>query len=176
MTKLELFHFFRPLLIRVTGVPEIILADPNAPAPQGSYGALRIDDHSRQFGQAIQRQVVTDKKTIVTEIDRQLVRSMTINFYRTGALEYAHKIAEFQKFPSVIDEMKRKRIGVDYVGPVQNLTTLFAGVHEERTSVNIDVWHNSVITDEVNTIEHANLTIEDEKARKIAQFDVKIYD
>lgn len=176
MTKLELFHIFRPILMRVTGVPEIILADPNAPAPSGSYGALRIDDHSRQFGQAIQRQVVTDKQTIITEIDRQLVRSMTINFYRSGAIEYAHKLAEFQKLPSVIDELKRHRAGVDYVGPVQNLTTLFAGKQEERTSVTIDVWHNSVIADEVNTIEKANLIVEDEKARKLAEFDIKLYD
>lgn len=176
MTNVELFKIFRPLLMRVTGVPEMILADPNASAPKGTYAAVRIDDSIVQYGQSIQRQVVTDRQSIVTEIERQFRKTIVVDFYREGSVGFATKIAEFQKLPSVMDVLQRNNIGVHHVSNVNNLTTLFAAMMEERANVTIEIWYTSKITDEINTIEHANIIIEDEKDRTLAEFEVTLYD
>ncbi len=52
MTSLELFKLLRPIILTVTGVPECIMADPNAQAPTGPYASVRVRQAIHERGQA----------------------------------------------------------------------------------------------------------------------------
>lgn len=52
MTDKEIFLILRPHILRVTGVPECILADPNAQAPTGEYASVRPRQGISERGQA----------------------------------------------------------------------------------------------------------------------------
>ena len=174
MNKIDLFRVLRPIVMRVTGVPECIMADPNAQAPTGSYCAIRTHSHVRKWSEGVQVHKVTDRRTIETTIRQQLVDEATIEFYRDGAIDYAQKLFDARSLPSVTDDLMRHKVGVSEVQPVQNLTTLFNGKQEERASIAFTLFYEHLIHDEVNTIEQVGVVIEDEKERVLAEFDTKV--
>lgn len=174
MTNLELFKIFRPLIMKVSRVPEVILSDQNAPAPAGTYCAMQMGSSLRQYGQVIERREVTKDRTIKTKYYRQFEVDCTLNFYRKGSLNHASRIVEFNRLMSIADELKRHKVGVNYIGAVQNLTQLFSANMEERANIRMTLWYSDAIEDEVNTIEQTHIVIENEKERVIAEFDVHV--
>lgn len=174
MTNLEMYKIFQPLIKKACGVPHVIYADQNAPAPSGPYCAIQFGTNVRQYAQAVQRRHVTDRRTIVTKYYRQLEVDCMINFYRAGALDYARKLIEFNHLQFVVDVMQRHKMGVRNISAVHNLTELFSGNMEERANVKMVVWYSDPIEDEVNTIEHAKIILETEEEVVLAEFDVDV--
>lgn len=174
MNHVEIYKILQPLIKRVSQVPTVILANQNAPAPIGTYCGVRIETSTKQYGQVIERSRVTDRQTIVTEYYRQLAVDCTLEFYREGALHHAKRLIEFNKLPTVNEVLQRHEMGINWVGEVHNLTTLFNANMEERASMSMTLWYSDPIEDEVNTIESVRVVVENEEERTIAEFDVDV--
>lgn len=167
MTNEELFKIIRPIIMRVTGVSACILGDPNAPAPLGSYCAVRPHSHTAQRGQANVTMTDGNDRNIVTSVKAQLKTTLAIDFYRSKAVEYATRLLQFNRLPSVSEEAMRNKIGILGTSSVSNLTKLVSANQEERAHIEVYIWHEGLIADTVNSIEIVEFVLSDDKNREL---------
>lgn len=174
MTDVELFQILRPHIMRVTGVPECILADPNAKAPAGEYASVRPRQGISERGQAniYTSDIVGDK--VRTEVRSQIIAQCEINFYRGQALRRAELLKECHKLPSVAWDLFKHKVGWGGAEPVNNLTALQASNFEQRAQIIIKLWYETSNVDDINNILSASATVEDEKARLLQTVDVNL--
>lgn len=162
MTDIELFQILRPHIMTVTGVPECILADPNARAPQGEYASVRPRQSVSERGQAnIYTRDIPDNK-VRTEVRAQIVASCEVNFYRGRALERAEMLKQCHKRPDVAWDLYRHKIGWAGTDAVNNLTALQASNFEQRAQIVIKLWYESTNIVDINNILSASISVEDE--------------
>lgn len=174
MTDKEIFLILRPHILRVTGVPECILADPNAQAPTGEYASVRPRQGISERGQAnIYTRDIPDNK-VRTEVRAQIVASCEVNFYRGRALERAEMLKQCHKRPDVAWDLYRHKIGWGGTEPVNNLTALQASNFEQRAQIVIKLWYEASNIDDVNNILSASTIVEDEKAGTLQTIDVEL--
>lgn len=175
MTDLELFQIIRPHIIRVTGVPECILADPNAPSPLNiEYASVRPRQSVRERGQANIYNSDQPGDLVRTEVRSQIIASCEVNFYRGRALERAEKLKECHKLPSVTWDLFKHGIGWGGTDPVNNLTALQASNFEQRAQIVVRLMYETSNIEDVNNILSVSVGVEDEKARFIQSVDVNL--
>lgn len=175
MTSLEIFAVLRPIIMTVTGVPECILADPNAQAPTGPYASVRVRQAIRERGQA--NITITDlpvTREVRYNIRAQIICDVSVDFYRGTAMEYAEKLKECHKRPDVPWLLYRKQLGWGGTDAVNNLTALQSGNMEQRAQITIRLYYEAIDIVDVNRIERVSATIENEKAETIESVDVTI--
>ena len=175
MTSLEIFKILRPILMTVTGVPECIMADPNAQAPLGPYASVRVRQAIRERGQANVR--ITDvpvTRQVRYDVRAQIICDVSVDFYRGAAMEYAEKLKECHKRPDVPWILMRAGLGWGGTDAVNNLTTLQSGNFEQRAQITVRLYYEAVDIVDVNNIERVAAVVEDEKARTIQSVDVTI--
>lgn len=175
MTDKELFAILRPHIIRVTGVPECILADPNAQAPGNiEYASVRPRQSVTERGQAniYTSDIAGDQ--VRTEVRSQIIARCQVNFYRGEALRRAELLKECHKLPSVAWDLFRNKIGWGGTEPVNNLTALQASNFEQRAEITIRLMYETTNIDDINNILSASVTVEDEKARLLQTVDVNL--
>ncbi len=175
MTSLEIFKLLRPIVMNVTGVPECILADPNALAPTGPYASIRVRQAIRERGQANVR--ITDvpvTRQVRYDVRAQIICDVSVDFYRGAAMEYAEKLKECHKRPDVPWILMRAGLGWGGTDAVNNLTALQSGNFEQRAQITVRLYYEAVDIVDVNNIERVAAVVEDEKARFIQCVDVNL--
>lgn len=175
MTSLEIFKILRPIVMTVTGVPECILADPNAKSPTGPYASIRVRQSIRERGQA--NVTITDlpvPRQVRYDIRAQIICDVSIEFWRGNAMEYAEKLKECHKRPDVPWLLMRAGVGWGGTDAVNNLTALQSGNMEQRAQITVRLYYEAVDIVDVNNIERVVATVENEKAQTIQSVDVTV--
>lgn len=174
MTDVELFQILRPHIMRVSGVPECILADPNAQAPKGEYASVRPTQAVRQRGQA--NIYVSDQpgNLIRTDVRAQIIADCEVNFYRGSALARARSLIECHKRPDVAWDLFRHKIGWGSTEAVNNLTALQASNFEQRAQITIKLWYETSNIVDINNILSASATVADENGQTLQSVAVNL--
>jgi len=174
MTNEQLFAILRPIVMRVTGVPECILADQNAASPGGEYASIRPRQTIDQRGQAHLIPTNTPGDLVQVDVRAQVIATATVNFYRGDAMARVERLKECNKRPDVsIDLFKA---GVRWLGTsaANNLTALQSVNWEQRAQISVRLGYEVSSLSEVNNILSASVILEDEKARVLETFEVTI--
>lgn len=168
MTREELFDLLRPIILNVTGVPECILADPNAPSPQGEYASLESFQGVTERGQPYLRYANSGTQDVNVQVETNVTVEAVVNFYggvnprgRAMALRNAHKI------PSNSIALLQAGVGWANTGPINNLSALQSSRVEQRAATSIFLHFTNITADSLNaildapigTIEYADGTV-----------------
>ena len=172
MTDEDLFKVLRPIIIKVSGVPQCILADQNQQAPNGPYATIRPRQSINERGQAniYDKDIPGDK--VQGNAKAQVICTCSIQFYRGDALMYAERLKQANKRYDVSIDLFKAKIGWNGTGPVNNLTALQSANQEQRSQIDIRLMYEVENISEVNAILSTGLIIENEKAVVIEQIDV----
>lgn len=174
MTDSELFLILRPHIMRVTGVPECILADPNAQAPNGEYASVRPTQSVRQRGQANIYTSDRPDNLIRTDVRAQIIADCEVNFYRGSALARARSLIECHKRPDVAWDLFKHKIGWGGTEAVNNLTALQASNFEQRAQIVIKLWYETSSIVDINNILSASATVADENGQTLQSVAVNL--
>jgi len=173
MTELELFNIIRPVILSVTGVPEVILANPNIPAPAGEYAAVLPKQSVSQRGQAnIYGSNSVATNTVDVDVRAQAVAECSVNFYRGDAPYRAELLQQANKRPSVSSALFKAGVGWQRTGAVNNLRFLQADNWENRAQISMYLMYEETVHDIVNSIESVQVVVEDSATNELADFEV----
>ena len=164
MTNSEIFAVLRPIIMRVTGVPECILADPNAPAPNGAYCSVRPRQGIRERGQANVYNRNVPGNFVRTEVRAQIIATCDINFYRGNAQEYAEKLMQCNKRPDVSMDLFKAKLGWGGTDAINNLTALQSANYEQRAQITVRLMYETSDIVDINNILSASVAVSDENA------------
>lgn len=174
MKNEELFLLMRPIIMEACGVPALIYSNDSGggKAPSGEYATLypRVDE--RQRGQAtILRRDAPDNK-VETIIRRPVIVNCSVNFYRGNAHEYAARLIECNKHPTISMMLLRAELGWLDTSQVNDLTAIQSANWEQRAQINIRIMYTSESRSLINNILTVDYTMEDEKGRELSTFTV----
>lgn len=176
MTSEDLFDILRPIILNVTGVPECILADPNAPSPSGPYAAVRPQQGIAERGQANIKRIAQPGALQTTEVRAQIVATCWVNFYRGDAMLFAQRLKQANKRPDVSIELLRNKLGWGGTDAINNLTALQSENFEERAQIAIRLWYETTDQATINSIERVQIGIEYEDGTLVETVDVETPD
>lgn len=162
MTRTELFDILRPIILSVSGVPECILADPNAPAPDGEYAVVEPFYKIREFGQPNSTNQFNSGELTISEIVyRQLVAECAIDFYRgSNPHGRASKIKSCNRRYSVSSALRAANVGWHSSSDVMNLNGLQADAVEQRARIAIRIRYVEADSPEdINSIESGSVDV-----------------
>lgn len=175
MTRDQLFDLMRPIIMTVTGVPECIQADPNAPAPIGPYASVRTKQSINQRGQAnnYQRLVPNGPWTDIEKDARaQVVAQCSINFYRGDALDYAERLHQANRRPDVQRDLFLGGVGWRNTSAVNNLTALQSENFEQRAHIDIYLMYEVSDPVVINEIASVQVLVRDDEDNLLADVTV----
>lgn len=173
MTNKELFAKLRPIVLMVTGVPEVILANEDGTvAPKGPYASIFPRQNVRERGQANARRYNAPNNRVTSEVKSQIIATCSVNFFRGDAHMYAELLKECNKHAAISMMLMRAGLGWNGTDAVNDLTGLQAANWEQRAQINIRVMYETKSVFEINNILSASAIIEDEKARVIETINV----
>lgn len=169
MTREELFQILRPIVVNVTGVAKVILANQSTKAPTGEYCTIEPFSNLTQLGRGnVKRDAVPAqdgnpnfedlRETLTVSIET----TVSVNFYRGNAQDYAHKLMFCDQRSAVSDYLFEKGVGWMGTDAVNNLTVLNSGQYEQRSQINIRVRFKQEQQDFTQAIYEASWVIEDE--------------
>lgn len=174
MTNQELFRILRPIILRATGVPELILANATSSgqAPSGEYASLYPRQTVRQRGQSntYKRNIAGD--FVETKVRAQIIATCSVNFFRGDAHMYAERLIECNKHPDIGMMLMRAKLGWNGADGVNDLTSLQSANWEQRAQINIRVMYVTETQSEINNILSASAVIQDEKGRTLTTVNV----
>lgn len=176
MTDEEIFDILRPIILDVTGVPECILADPNAPSPSGSYAAVRPLQTVGERGQANVIRIGNNDATQTVQVKAQIAATCWVNFYRDGAMNFAGKLKQANKRPDVSMTLLRNSLGWVGTENVNNLTALQSANFEERAQIAIKLWYETTDEATINSIERVSIGVEYEDGTLVDTVEVETPD
>jgi len=162
MTRDELFDVLRPIILSVTGVPECILADPNAPAPDGEYASIEPHYSVRQLGQPNVTDVFDEGALVIAEtVRRQLLAECSVDFYRGSDTRLrASRLINCNRRTSVSTALRAAGVGWHDTGRVNNLTALQSNQMEQRSQISIFIKYVELDTPEnINSIEVGSVDV-----------------
>lgn len=163
MNDVDLFKILRPHVLRVSGVPEVILAPQNHQSPKGEYASIQVRYNTSERGQAnISSKDIPDDK-IETDIRPQRVMTCVIEFYRGEARQYAANLQQMNRRSDVMWPLFVEGISIRNMGVVLDLTELQASNYEPRARIEMVLWMegSSKVID--NKILGVNVVVSDEK-------------
>lgn len=162
MTNEEIFSIIRPIILLVTGVPECILANPNGDAPRGAYCSVQPTQNIQEYAQGkIVRKCEDD---IFTEdVRTQVIADCSINFYRTGALDFPKKLIRADRRSDVKSMLLKANLGWFRTSDVRNLTALQSARQEPRSQISIFLAYETSNPFEINYIERVRFSVENQE-------------
>lgn len=172
MTNEQLFAILRPIIMRVTGVPECILADQNAKSPNGEYASIRPRQTISERGQA--HLVPTNRPGGLVEVDvrAQIIATATVNFYRGDAMARVERLKECNKRPDVSIDLFKASVRWLGTSAANNLTALQSVNWEQRAQISIRLGYEVSSLSEVNNILSASIIVENEKAQVLTRIEI----
>lgn len=181
MTREELFQILRPIVVNVTGVAQVILANQSTKAPAGEYCTIEPFSNLAQLGRGnVKRDAVPaqddnpDFEDLRETLTVSIEATVSVNFYRGNAQDYAHKLMFCDQRSAVSDYLFEKGVGWMGTDAVNNLTMLNSGQYEQRSQINIRVRFKQEQQDFVQAIYEVPWVIEDENANEIASGSVDL--
>lgn len=170
MTNREVYKAVRAIVMKVTGLSQVYLADQPEMAPSGDYATIRV-------AQAYQPTAIGGTKTTYNKEDRSVTTEVFcpvrydvhVNFYRGTAMDYAQSLVNCSRLPSVHETLLRNKLAWGGTDPVQNLTALQSAQQEERAVIVIHLIGEKRLTETVNSIEATSITVEDEKTNVLGK-------
>ncbi len=173
MTNYEIYTVMRQIVMKVTGLKQVYLADQAVQAPSGTYATIRVAQGVQPMALGTVRRTYDKEKQTVTETVSCPVRyDIPVNFYRAGAMDYAPMLINCSRLSGVHALLLSKRLGWAGSDPVQNLTALQSSEQEERAVIVVHLVGEKKISEVVNTIEAARIIVEDEKTNVLQESDV----
>lgn len=174
MTNEQLFAILRPIVMRVTGVPECILADQNAKSPTGEYASIRPRQSIDQRGQA--HLVPTNRPGDLVEVDvrAQVIATAHVNFYRGDAMARVEQLEECHKRPDVSIDLFKAKVRWLGTSAANNLTALQSVNWEQRAQISVRLGYEVSSLSEVNNILSASVIVENEKAEVLQVIEVGV--
>lgn len=173
MTNDQIFDVMREIIILVTGVPECILDNQNAPSPSGEYCAVQPKQSVTQRGQAnIEYASAPGSIDMTQTIKSQMVAVCSINFYRGAALDYATLLAQANKRSDVSQILYRAGLGWLEVVSINNLTALQSEQWEPRAQISIRLGYEIEQTVTINTIERIPYSAENDDGDVLSTGDI----
>lgn len=167
MTDAELFQLLRPLVMTVTGCPQIILAAQNSQAPKGEYGSIQIRYQNDERGHGIihSRNVPGDQ--IEFNVKPQRIMTCVAEFYRGNAKLYAERMQAMQRRDDVIWPLYKSGISLVDVRAVSDLTALQSSNWEQRARVEFVLWLQGESKYIENQIKGAYIIADNEKGKTL---------
>lgn len=173
MTNYEIYTVMRQIVMKVTGLKQVYLADQAVQAPSGTYATIRVAQGVQPMALGTVRRTYDKEKQTVTETVSCPVRyDIPVNFYRAGAMDYAPMLINCSRLSGVHALLLSKRLGWAGSDPVQNLTALQSSEQEERAVIVVHLVGEKKVSEIVNTIEAARIIVEDEKTNVLQDSDV----
>ncbi len=164
MNRLEIFEAIRPIVLSVTGVPEAILADPNAQSPSGEYVSIEAKQSITQRGQANQyRKNSATPRSIDVDVRAQVIVECSLNFYRGNARDRAEQLLQCNKRPDVSAALYRAGLGWNRENAINNLTSIQSNNYEQRAQVSIFLMYETTDPVTINAIESVEWELQNEK-------------
>lgn len=178
MTNQELFAKLRPIVMLATGVPECILADQpgpaQVPAPLGPYASITPRQSVSERGQA---NIITKDvpgNLVQVDVRAQIMCSVSVNFFRGEALQYAERLKQANKRPDISVMLFKAGIGWNGTDAVNNLTSLQSANWEQRAQITLRLMYETSSLPEVNNILSATVIMQNEKAQTLQEFTVEV--
>lgn len=166
---MNVFQALRPFVMLVTGVPECIEANPNAPAPKGEYASVLIAQSASPQSRGRLSQVVSEDGRDMTITNRYpVVWEVTVNFWRGDALERAAKLVRAQYLPASSDALLAAGVGIVDCSPVQNLTALQSSNFEPRAVVTLSVTTWEEVSQTVGVIQDVAGSVHQEDGKPLS--------
>ena len=173
MTNYDIYTVMRQIVMKVTGLKQVYLADQAVQAPPGAYATIRVSQGVQPMALGSVRRAYDKEKQTVTETVSCPVRyDIPVNFYRAGAMDYAPMLINCSRLSGVHALLLSKRLGWAGSDPVQNLTALQSSEQEERAVIVVHLVGEKKVSEIVNTIEAARIIVEDEKTNVLRDSDV----
>lgn len=173
MTNYEIYTVMRQIVMKVTGLKQVYLADQAVQAPSGTYATIRVAQGVQPMALGTVRRTYDKEKQTVTETVSCPVRyDIPVNFYRDGAMDYAPMLINCSRLSGVHALLLSKRLGWAGSDPVQNLTALQSSEQEERAVIVVHLVGEKKVSQTVNSIEAARIIVEDEKTNVLRDSDV----
>ena len=176
MTNDELFDILRPIILSVTGVPEVILANPNAPSPDGEYAAVQPQQSLTERGQANIIRTAGTSTTQNVDVRAQIECTAWVNFYRGDTRSYAQKLKQCNKRPDVSATLFQSNLGWAGTSAINNLTALQSENYESRAQIALYLWYETSDQIEINSIERVSGEVQYEDGTVVATWDIETPD
>lgn len=173
MTNEELFDVLRPIILTVTGVPECILANPNAPAPTGDYAAVQPQQFISERGQAHIVRTAKPGALMDVEVRAKIACTAWVNFYRGDTRSYAQRLKQCNKRPDISAQLFKANVGWVGTSEVNNLTALQSENFESRAQIAINLWYETSDPIEINTIERMSGEVQYEDGTVVSTWDIE---
>lgn len=175
MTNMELYMLLRPAVMTASGVPMVIPAADNSPAPTGPYASIHVRTDIRERGMAFKdRRLLPDNETFEHTVRSQQEVTCTVEFYRDGAKEYAANMLQMDKRDDIVWTLYKAGINIMSTGPVLDLTALQSNQYEERARVDIYLRMQVARKYEVNRIMEVTGVAQNEGGTDIQTVTVKV--
>jgi hypothetical protein len=179
MTNEELYLIMQPIVQTVTGLTNVILADPNAESPLGEYCVIRPKQSITQRGQAnIIKTTGVAPATANWDVRPQIICEMSLEFFRGEAMSYAELMMQANKRIDISEALYKavpQPIGWQRAGNAINLTALQSDNWEQRAQISIYVMYELISTGNdinVESIEKVPFEILDAEGDEIASGEV----
>lgn len=170
---IEIFRSLSSIIQTVTGVKDVILANPNNPSPSGAYASILIAQSASPTSSGTLKSKVSDDQMNVEITNRYpVVWECTINFWRGDAIANASKLVRAQYLPIVSDTLLSKNMGWVNCSDVINLTALQSSNFEQRAQVTIKITTFEEVKQTVNTILSAKISFENEQSQLLQTVEV----
>lgn len=173
MNEIDIFTVLRPIVLSLTGVDSCILADPNAPSPDGVYATIRPIQSLTQRGQANMKMTnVVAQPNISVDVRAQVIAECSINFFRGDAMSNAQRMFQASKRPDVSNTLRQAGLGWFRAGPVNNLTALQSNQFEQRSQVSIFLLYETTDSVIINSIERVQVIVDNEVPTTLVDFEI----
>jgi hypothetical protein len=172
MTNDQLFTILRPIILSVTGVPECILSNPNAPSPTGEYAAVQPQQTIAERGQATIVRTAKPGALMDVEVRAKIACTAWVNFYRGDARTRAARLKQCNKRPDISAALFAANLGWVGTSAVNNLTALQSERFESRAQIAINLWYETSDPVEINTIERISGSLEYEDGTVVSQWEL----
>jgi hypothetical protein len=157
MSKQELFDFIKFIIQMHDPSIVCVQSDQNAPAPSGLYASIRVFHNMQHLGSPRIIRTNTEDE-ITTEYNRQMKYTLSIDFFRKGALEACEFMLGAHRLESVAAFMLANNIGYGGSSSVRNLSALQSTEIEERANIEIELYVESKVIDKTNYIDEKKFT------------------
>ena len=153
MIKQEIFLMFKQAIANYDETITCIVADQNAPAPNGTYVAIRVFENYKTLSASIPINKNLPNDLLQTDYIQQVEFTLNIESFRTGAFEVCSHLSRIVDIDSFNFKLHTLNLGWGGTSEVLNLTALQSTEMEERATIKIKLYGNHTITETSTTID-----------------------
>lgn len=168
--------FMRDTVDLILGTPNYTIRamQSNAPRPTGAYGdAFLLNSYQDSFEQ--NEYANQPEGELLNYTSKVLVNyTYSVNFYRAGALDNAHKVKQGLARESIRELFKVAGLGLGERSQVRDLSLSLDGIWEQRATLDITFSAVGVDSDIINSIVSVDIAGEYQARGLIYNFNVEV--